>query len=248
MAKGVTVKPKDRVKLSSYRSSVYGFLARVYQKELTPELLEHLRSPRFVGALEELGLQLGDEFTSAAPEELLEDLAVEYTGLFLGPGGHVSPHESVHRVGGKPTDVGVLWGAATVEVKKFVESLGLKYREDAHNIPDHISHEMELMQKVVERECEAWKKEDTGKALYCLKVEKMFLEGHLVKWIPAFTKKIIDLAERRFYREIAEVTRGFIEFEAENIDSYIAELQTASSNQALNFKEDPARRHGGRGS
>jgi TorA maturation chaperone TorD len=220
MAKRATL-TEERVQLSSYRSSVYGFLARVYQKELTGELLEHLRSPRFVGVLEELGLQLGEEFTSTLPEELLEDLAVEYTRLFLGPGKHVSPHESVHRTDGKPTDVGVLWGAATVEVKKFVESLGLKYREGAHNIPDHISHEMELMQKVVERECEAWKKEETGEALYCLKVEKMFLEDHLVKWVPAFTRQVIDLAEHRFYREIAEVTGGFIEFEKENIGSYV---------------------------
>lgn len=209
------------------RSTIYGLLARVYRKEMTPELLRQIKDPQFMGVLSGLGVQLGDEFFSRQEEDLIEDLAVEYTRLFLGPGKHISPHESVHHnlEGG---DWGSLWGKSTVEVKVFVETLGLKYKEDDQSIPDHISVEFEMMQKVIEREAEEWEKGSNDEALSFLKIEKMFIEDHLIQWIPVFCNKVIAQADYSFYREIAELTKSYIEFEKENIDAYISDAQTGS--------------------
>ncbi len=117
----------------------------------------------------------------------------------------------------------MLWGESTVEVKKFVESLGLKYKEADTSIPDHISVELEMMQKVIAKEWQAWNKNGGKEALYFLKIEKMFIEDHLIKWIPQFCDKVISEAEQSFYRELAKITKSFIEFEKENIDVYISE-------------------------
>ena len=108
-------------------------------------------------------------------KELIEDLAVEYARLFLGPDKHISPHESVHheRDGG---DWGALWGKSTVEVKKFIESAGLEYISEYSGMPDHISVELEFMQQATSREAQAWESNDSEGALYCLKMEKKFLE------------------------------------------------------------------------
>ncbi len=206
------------------RSNVYGFLARVYRKELTPDMLDHLKNSMFAEVLYDMDVTLGDEPFSQPDEELLEALAVEYTRLFLGPGRHVSPHESVHHER-DDGDWGRLWGASTVEVKKFVESLGLTYKESDRSIPDHISVELELMQKIIEKEHQAWSMKNANDALHYLKIEKMFMEDHLSKWIPQFCDKIIHEAGMSFYQRMAEITKNFIALEREDINESILDLQ-----------------------
>jgi TorA maturation chaperone TorD len=215
---------KDRAEQAQQRSSIYGFLARVYRKELTSEMLAQIKDPSFKEVLSELEVELGDEFFSVPDKELVENLAVEYTRLFLGPGRHISPHESIHyeRDDG---DWGSHWGASTVEVKKFVESLGLKYKESDTSIPDHISVELELMQKIIEKEKQAWSMKKRKDALHYLKIEKMFMEDHLIKWVRQFSAKIINEAEMSFYREMARITAKFMDIEAEEISGYISEAR-----------------------
>ena len=84
-------------------------------------LIQVLR--RFAGAFASVGADLGDEFQQSPADELHENLAIEFTRLFFGPGPHVSPHESIYaEVDG---EAGGLYGAKTVEVKKFIETTGL---------------------------------------------------------------------------------------------------------------------------
>jgi TorA maturation chaperone TorD len=227
------VELKDRAEQAQQRSNIYGFLARVYRKELTSEMLAQIKDPRFKEVLSDLGVQLGDEFFSVPDNELIENLAIEYTRLFLGPGRHISPHESIHyeRDDG---DWGKLWGASTVEVKKFVESLGLKYKESDTSIPDHISVELELMQKVIEKEKQAWSANGGKDVLHFLKIEKMFMEDHIIKWISQFCDKVIAETEVSFYREMAELTKSFITLEMEEINRYISYTQDTISQQTNN--------------
>ena len=212
------------IELSKGRSNLYGLLALIYEKEIALELLHKLKEPTFINTLSDLGFLLANDFQEKPDEELIEDLAVEYARLFLGPAQYISPHESVHheRADG---DWGSFWGAATVEVKSFIESSGLKFDEKFQGIPDHISVELEFMRHVTEREKEAWEAEDQERALYCLKMEKMFLKNHLSKWVDSFCDKVIDKADLSFYREIAKVTKSFIAYETENLDDYLADAK-----------------------
>ncbi len=215
---------RDKAEHAQQRSNVYGFLATVYRNELTSDLLTQIRDFSFTEVLSDLGFQFGDEFFSVPDNELIENHAIEYTRLFLGPGRHISPHESIHyeRDDG---DWGRLWGASTVEVKKFVESLGLKYSETDTSIPDHISVEFELMQKLIEKERQAWSENSSKEALHYLKIDKMFMEDHVIKWVPNFCDKIIAEAELPFYRKMAELTKIFLDFEMKEISGYISEAQ-----------------------
>jgi TorA maturation chaperone TorD len=211
--------PEALARTAVERSSLYRFLAAVFREELSPQLLEQVRSAPFREALAEAGVRLDERFLEGPEEALLEDLAVEYAYLFLGPGKHVSPHESVHAEGGS----GVLWGRETVRVKRFIETTGLEYAPDYTGIPDHISVELEFVQKLALWEAAAWSKGgDTEGALYCLKVEKMFLDEHLSKWVPPFCDKVIAQAELPFYREMAGVTKDFLDFDRQRIDELMA--------------------------
>jgi TorA maturation chaperone TorD len=122
---------------------------------------------------------------------------------------------------------GQLWGEATVAVKKFIESSGLSFEPEYKGFPDHISVEFEFMQQVTRREEQAWGEEDEEGAIYCLKIQKKFIEEHLVRWIPRFCEKIIRVAELPFYREMAALTRSFIEFEKEEVNEYLVSAENA---------------------
>ncbi len=207
----------DYSALARHRSNIYGLLATVYRQEITSNLLYQIKDPQFLGALSDIGLEGIDDLLQNPENELLEDLAVEYARLFLGPGKHVSPHESVHhqRNNGQ---WGKLWGASTVEVKKLIETTGLGYSDDFKGLPDHITVEFEFMQQLTLREEQAWKEEDADKAAACRNAEKKFIEEHLIRWIPTFCKKVIQEAELPFYRAMAALTRSFIEFEMEEMN------------------------------
>ncbi len=207
---------QEMAALARHRSNIYGFLAAVYRQEATSDLLQRIKDPQFLGVLSDLGIKLDNSFSYKPEAELLEDLAVEYTRLFLGPGKHISPHESVHhqREDGQN---GKLWGASTVETKKFIESLGLSYKPEYTGLPDHISVELEFMQQITLREEQAWAEGDKNTALKCLKKEKEFIEEHMARWIPSFCEKVIQEAELPFYHEVAALTKKFIEFENEEI-------------------------------
>ena len=213
----VKAEKEERTAVARQRSNIYGLLATVYRQEISPDLLQQIKDPRFLGVLSDLGLELSSDFFKKTEGELLDDLAVEYTRLFLGPGRHISPHESVHQKR-HDAEVGQLWGEVTVEVKKFIESAGLQYRSEYRGLPDHISVELEFMEQLILREEQAWRENDNEGAENCLRMEKRFIDEHLIRWIPAFCEKVVEDAELPFYREMALLTKQYVEFEKEEMN------------------------------
>ena len=207
---------KNRKDVADHRSNIYGLLATVYRKEVTPDLLHQVKDPRILGVFADLGIEGIKTFLQSSEEELIEDLTVEYARLFLGPGKHISPHESVHHQR-EDGDWGTLWGAAAVEVKKFIEATGLEYESDYKGMPDHVSVEFEFMAALARREAQAWAESDEANARSCVAVQKKFLEEHLIRWIPSFCERVIQEAELPFYRYFAELTKRFIGYEMEEM-------------------------------
>ena len=217
-------KRQDKADEANHRSNVYGLLATVYRQEVTSDFLRRIKDPQFLGVLSGLGIEFQSDFLEKPEEVLLEDLAVEYAMLFVGPGKHISPHESVHHEieGGK---WGQLWGDSTVAVKKFIEATGLNYDPAYKGIPDHISVELELMEMLSRREAQAWSEGNQEEALSLLEVELRFIRDHLNRWVPTFCDKIVAAAEFSFYRELAELTRRFIEFNRSELIGRKARLE-----------------------
>ena len=194
------------------RSTVYGLLALVFRQEATASLVREIRTPELLEALQGLELRFDDDFLSTPIDELVEDLSTEYARLFLGPGKHISPHESIHheRDDGQ---WGQLWGASTVEVKKFIEATGIGYDPEYKGLPDHISVELEFMSDLIAHEEMLWSEKRLDEAEKCREVEKRFLEEHLFTWAASFCRKVKEEAESSFYREMASLTEHFIEIE-----------------------------------
>ena len=113
--------------------------------------------------------------------------------------------------------IGVGLNVGAPGFKNIIESSGLEYQSEYKGMPDHISVELEFMQHVVQREAQAWEAGDDETALLCLKNEKQFVAEHLSGWIPDFCEKVSEAAEMPFYREMARLTRSFIEFEKQEL-------------------------------
>ncbi len=206
---------KTNLELTKARGKVYQLLAQVFRAEPDEHFVEDLRGPAFKEVFNELGLELGEAFYGLPVEKLREELAIEFTRLFLGPGPHISAHESIFvEVDG---DSGGLWGAGTIAVKKFIESTGLEYDDDFTGLPDHISVEFEFMQKLTEWEAELWAKGESEHARHCLNMQKMFAEKHLLEWVPEFCSRVINDASLPFYREMARVTTDFLAFDHQSM-------------------------------
>ena len=209
-----------RIELATARSQAYGLLASVFRAEPGREFIDELRGPRLAGALAAIDVDLGRDFEIAAAETLCEDLGIEFTRLFMGPGEHISPHESIFvELDG---EAGGLYGAITVKVKKFIETTGLVYDDAFTGLPDHVSVELEFMSKLGEFEAEKWLNGDDAGARYCLSIQKMFAEEHLLRWIPQFCEQVIARADLPFYREMARITGEFVDFDYESIEKSLA--------------------------
>jgi TorA maturation chaperone TorD len=214
---------QEKAEGARIRSNIYGFLSSLFREEISAERLSQIKDPAIKEVLSEMGIQY-DIFSKKDQDQLLEDLAVEYTRLFLGPDKHISPHEAVHHQR-DDGDWGVHWGGSTVDVKKFIETTSLEYKQEYSGMPDHISVELDFMKEAAGREAQALEEKDWEGALYCQKMEKKFIYDHLIKWIPAFCDKIISQAEISFYGDLADVTKDFITLEFEEINESISETE-----------------------
>ncbi len=179
---------KDMVERATARGNVYGFLAAVFRAEATASMIQEIQNHGFPETLSALGLPLGDRFYDVDPDKLAEDLALEFTKLFIGPGPHLSPYESTNIQGMNKLDA-TLWEPQTV------------------------------------KKAEAWAKPDEEFAANIVKFEERFLGEHLSQWAHRFCDKFIDQSEHPFYRGFAEVTKGFIDFDRQNLTTFSAEAQ-----------------------
>ncbi len=201
--------PETLARTAVERSNLYGFLATGFREEPTIGLIRFLRDPAFRDALAGAGVILDAHILDTPEEKLVEDLAEEFTAFFLGPDSHISPHESVQCTDGG----GSLWGPETVAVKRYIEAAGFTYDEHFHDIPDHISVELEFMAHLCREEAQAWEAGVTDRAANSLAFQRDFMEQHLGAWAGRFCTLLVERAELAFYREIAGLTADFLNAE-----------------------------------
>ena len=205
----------EEAKTSRDRSGLYSFLAALYWQEPTAALLRRMQEPDFLEAEAAAGISLSKTLAGDSEEELLEDLAVEYTRLFVGPGEHIAPYAAVY-AGGDGTS---LWNSETSKVRYFIRASGFDYRPDFHDLPDHISVEFEFMQHLAARKAAAWDEGDLEEAGRLRLLEARFLTEHLANWIPIICERITVEAEHPFYRALAGLTAGVIQSELESLEN-----------------------------
>ncbi len=181
------------------RAAVYGLLARVFAGAPAPELLAGVRQPQMREALAAAGIELGEDFFAGDAEQLARRLAVEYARLFIGPGAQVALYESFF-VRGEGEERPQLWGEAAVAVAAFCREVGLETAPG--RVPDHVSHELEVMAVLSQAEAESLAASAGDEARRWRRLQVRFCQEHLGRWLPDFSRAVAR-ATGGFYRGMA---------------------------------------------
>lgn len=228
--------PEEILEFNRNRVSTYSFLARMYEKELTEDIIKEMREKGgFVDRIRPLAEQ-GDSMGEGAKilieyleslrerddlEQVELELASEYAGLFLGVwGSPPHPSESVYR----SPDRLVMQEPRDEVLREYRGHLVDKI-EDFKEPEDHIALELYFMAHLGEKATEAMEKGNIEEARELTEDQKRFLEEHLLKWIRPFTDDIQKGGRRPFYKGIALVTQGFITQDKDAVENILQELE-----------------------
>jgi TorA maturation chaperone TorD len=192
------------------RSNVYHLLAMLYLKEASPELLTILKSREIIESLNELGSDFKDILSNKQQEILLDELSQEYAALFIVPGG-IPPYESVRLKD-------LLNQEPAWKTEEFYKRCGLIIKEDCKTFPDHLGMELEFMAYLSDKESTAWEEKDEKAAAEWNNLQKEFFSNHINKWVFGFLDDLDRFAFHPFYKEVAKLTKGFLETEREEFN------------------------------
>lgn len=199
----------------AFRRDYYDLLVSLLWREPPGQLLAALRArtgdlasaARPVHRLLGEGWQEIERFLGGVPPERLEEeVADEYTRLFIGLGSpEVNLYESFYltrRVYERPL----------AAVRDFLGRIGLAKDEKYAEPEDFIAFELEILRTLVGRQAAA---PDPDAALGQLDLQATFLKEHLLVWGPTGARDLAAATSAAFYRGVARLLEGFLELERE---------------------------------
>ncbi len=133
------------------------------------------------------------------PEAVVDELAKEFTRVFVGPRPPVQPHETYHR---DDTD---FLSSGLAEVESSYGAAGWKVPESVSEEADYVGVELLFLRNLLRRQ-RAGEEEAVG-------FERVFLDEHFSTWLDDLLADVVDATDEPFYLAAVHVLRGFVEFE-----------------------------------
>jgi len=191
-----TMSPED----ASARSGVYRLLSRLWICELDLEWVQKLRAPPLCDSFSAAGGNL----PTCDDEPTVEELAIDYCRLFIGPSGHLPPYQSVWQTG-------QFEGTAVASMQTFIDLVG--YNREA--LPtglslDHLGVQLDLMSHILGHVAN-WQS-GANQLEQVLELAGSFFASHL-RWPAELFQAATDRAKTDFYRSTITLTRQFLESE-----------------------------------
>ena len=225
----------ELAKLCDKRALTYGFMARLYLKEIDAEKLEELRSLRFPARTGndrvDEGYRMMAHFLSNTWPNTLEELAKDYLRTFIGAGtdgfAAAYPYESVYT-----SEKRLMMSDARDEVLAIYRSEGLDKDASWKEGEDHLALEFEFMQTLARRSAEALRGGKEDEAAELLHTQRNFLHDHLFRWVPMLTVDMRKFAKTELYLGLASLTDGFLETDREFLEAVVSEETGAEEDGA----------------
>lgn len=158
-------------------------------------------------ALADSARRLGAAFSAADAQDLL----VDYTRLFVGPSQPVAMPYASFWLTADPSQR----HEATQAVLDFYEEGGFEVSDDFRELPDHVAIELEFLYLLTFTQNEAQEEGNAEELSASTALRRRFVGEHLAAWVDQFTVAVNSGAETAFYKELADLTRSFIRWEAE---------------------------------
>jgi TorA maturation chaperone TorD len=226
-------KDKELFSLLDNRYSIYSFLARIYEREVTVDFLKECsgKDSPLMATMEDL--QEGElekgfrEFTACVRTLANRDMAqakleldVEYANLFLGVVVKRHPSESAYG------QENMVMGQARDEVLFEYRKEGVDKIEGFKEPEDHIAIELQFMAYLCRKTREALEQQRWDLARKRLEAQTQFLTEHLMSWTPKLIMNILNNSKVGFYRGAARITGGFLEIENDSLKELIRYTST----------------------
>ncbi|MCG1002662.1 MULTISPECIES: molecular chaperone [Halobacterium] len=132
-------------------------------------------------------------------EAVTDELAKEFTRVFVGPRPPVQPHETYYR---EDTD---FLSSGLAEVDASYSAAGWNVPESISEEADYVGVELLFLRNLLRRQ-QAGEEEAVG-------FERVFLDEHFSTWLDALLDDVIDATDEPFYLAAVYVLRGFVSFE-----------------------------------
>ena len=163
-------------------------------------------------ALGALALLLKESFEDDSIDELL----VDYSKLFLGPGHTLAPpYESAWR--NKNSDDPVDSVQALIEL---YDDGGFAIDPDFRDLPDHVAVELEFLYTLIFQQAAAMRSGDRNAQEHAKAIQSSLQTRHINIWLDNFIDSVRENAERPFYRNLATLTMGFLRSIDEKKETY----------------------------
>lgn len=190
------------------RSAIYKFLSYSYRypdgknQKCLKDLFKGIEIALYeFPSLKKLYLALYDSFNENAQDQMEDEYIVLFGHSAQGncPPFEIEYGESREDIQ-KPHDLS--------DIAAFYYAAGLKYSERSRDRVDFVSTELEFMHFLYFKQAYAEEKGEKELIKICNDMQFKFLRDHLARWIPAFTRRIMQYArkENGFYGTLARIT------------------------------------------
>lgn len=219
------ISTEEFIALCRSRANMYNIMAGLCSKEVTAEKHAQLMESLYPISTDNDNINESSRliagYLSRKSEGVTEELAADYSATFIGRGsnGHSAayPFESTYTAPKR-----LLMQGARDEVLAIYRSQGLDKCETWKNSEDHISVELEFMERMCKRCANALEKDNKDAAATLLCVQHNFLTGHLHAWVPMFCSEMRRFAQTDFYLGLSYMVLGYIESDVAFFDELLS--------------------------
>jgi len=179
-------------------SGVFRLLGRLWFRELDQQMVEQLRSEPLCTSYQQAGGSLPE------PGDVsLEEYAIDYCQLFVGPKGHAPPVQSVWTAGKFQDDT-------VVSMRRYLGLLGdLDCWSPAESIVDQLGIQLDVM-GVILAEMEASRTTAPERFSSLQELAGSFFREHLC-WPAKLFETCQSRAQTGFYRDLIGMTECFLQ-------------------------------------
>ncbi|MDR1184305.1 MAG: molecular chaperone TorD family protein [Coriobacteriales bacterium] len=143
----------------------------------------------------------------------IEQVGVEYTRLFIGPGKPAAPPwETLYREGGT-----VLFGQPTFEMKQLFAHEGVKVGADSHQFEDHLGFELLYLGM------RGTNFIDTPPAIESIVELRDFIKHHPLSFIKPLLIKVREAVSIGYYSALIELIWGLLLWDFDLLDEYVGQ-------------------------
>jgi len=140
-----------------------------------------------------------------ADEQVLDELAADYAGIYLNYSIGASPEESVWI-----DEDGLICQDSMFQVRQWYESFGLRAPDWRTRPDDHLVYQLQFIAHMLEQDEER----------QILEQVATFMDEHLLRWLGSFAERVMQRCDTPWFAGVAGVTAAY----AEELRDTLAEI------------------------